>query len=144
MSEFASGVLLSSILWVFFLVLFWVRIQRDATKEREAYEKERKQLLKLRESPEAFRKEADPVKRVLWMIGDRTEVDLGEGVFTLAKIIDFDNPDSTGREEARIRFENSQGDKGFWEVLVDNLRKPREGLPEVPPCLPVSEEKEKA
>lgn len=73
----------------------------------------------------------DPEKRAFWRIGDFTEVDMGDGVYTLATIRDFEEDggvllllDGAGNVESQHRRDNH----GYWSMDVDELRKPRAGV----------------
>jgi len=117
--------------------LFWVQF-RALRVARATWEKERQELQALASAkPEEVEVPATPPeKRTLWRIGDRTEVDLGGGVFSLAMIYDFDDNNDENEVDALVRFENSQTPtSGFWNVPVDELRKPRAGLPEPLPSV---------
>lgn len=123
-----TWVVVTSAVW---LAVIWVIITRT-TRERDrlvqAHEKARQSWI-----DESNRRETedhpedDPSKRVLWRIGDTTEMDLGDSVYTLAKILDFED-DGT----AKILLEGGQldnGDKkgfGYHYMDIDDLRRPRE------------------
>lgn len=116
--------------------LFWVQFR--AFRTAAIWEKERQELRALAsaKTEEVEVPATPPEKRVLWRIGDRTEVDLGNGVFSLAMVLDFTDDNDDNEVDALVRFENSQTPtSGFWNVPVDELRKPRAGLPEPLPSV---------
>lgn len=123
-----TWVVVTSAVW---LAVIWVIITRT-TRERDrlvqAHEKARQSWIdELQKSPRGKKPEDDPSKRVLWCIGDTTEMDLGDSVYTLAKILDFED-DGT----AKVLLEGGQlddGDKkgfGYYYVDIDDLRRPRD------------------
>jgi hypothetical protein len=122
---------------VLILTLFWIQFRAFRTS-RAAWAKERRELQALAsaKTEEVGVPAAPPEKRTLWRIGDRTEVDLGNGVFSLAVVLDFDDDNDGNEVDALVRFENSQThSRGFWNVPIDELRKPRAGLPEPLPSV---------
>lgn len=118
------------------LVMYVTRSQkREAIHHSEMAKLQEKLDKKLEKaSNEAEGPSGEPQeKRILWRVGDRTEVDIGNGMYSIARILDFTDDNEEEIVEAELLFEGEIiGTRGRWFVLADDLRKLREGSPEAP------------